>query len=238
MKQTYPIAALTLLLSACSLHTPQQHEAASTFGAVATPRAEATVAPADFGELSWREVGPAVMGGRLDSVVSVPGDENTIYLGHSSGGLYKSTNAGMSFAPVFHAGSSSSIGAIAIAPSEAKTVYAGTGEGFPRNTAAIGDGVFVSHDAGGTWHAAGLKEHSTSRALRSIHTILKTVLVAAMGPEFSAGGDRGIYRTTDGGAHWTRALYVNPTTGGSDVAFDPSNPLVAYAGTFDYLREP
>ncbi len=238
MKQTYPIAALALLLSACSLNTPPQHEAASAFGPVATPRVEATVAPADFGVLSWREIGPAVMGGRLDSVASVPGDENTIYLGHSSGGLYKSTNGGMTFTPVFHAGTSSSIGAIAIAPSDPKTIYAGTGEGFPRNTAAIGDGVFVSHDAGATWHAAGLKDTQHVARIAVDPQDPKTALVAAMGPEFSAGGDRGIYRTSDGGAHWTRVLYVNPTTGGSDVAFDPSNHNVTYAGTFDYIREP
>ena len=178
------------------------------------------------------------MGGRLDAVAGVAGDSNVIYLGHSSGGLYKSNDGGMSFESVFHAGTSSSIGAIAVAPSDANTVYAGTGEGFPRNTAALGDGVFISRDAGKTWQSAGLeKTQHIARIAVDPHDP-KVALVAAMGPEFSSGGDRGIYRTSDGGKHWTRTLYLNPTTGGSDVAFDPSDSAIAYAGTFDYLRQP
>jgi photosystem II stability/assembly factor-like uncharacterized protein len=178
------------------------------------------------------------MGGRLDSVASVPGDPTTIYLGHSSGGLYRSIDGGMNFTAVFDAGRSTSIGAVAVAPSNPKIVYVGTGEGFPRNTAALGDGVFRSDDAGKTWKAAGLPQSQHIAKIAIDPRDPNTVLVAAMGPEFRAGGERGIYRTTDGGKTWTRALYVNETTGGSDVAFDPSNPSVAFAGTFDYLREP
>ncbi|MDP9111067.1 MAG: sialidase, partial [Candidatus Eremiobacteraeota bacterium] len=177
------------------------------FGSAASPRARATISPPDFGVLKWREIGPAVMGGRLDAVAGVPGDGNTIYLGHSSGGLYKSTDAGMTFTPVFHAGTSSSIGAIAVAPSDSKTIYAGTGEGFPRNTAGLGDGVFISRDAGTTWHAAGLaKTEHIARLAVDPHDP-SNVLAAAMGPEFNPGGDRGIFRTTDGGKHWTRTLW-------------------------------
>lgn len=235
--RTLPVA-IALLLSACAPHSSSSSVPQAQYGASDSPRAHATVAPADFGELKWREIGPAVMGGRLDAVAGVAGDPNIIYLGHSSGGLYKSTDAGMVFTPVFHAGTSSSIGAVAVAPSNADVVYAGTGEGFPRNTAALGDGVFVSTDAAKTWHAAGLEATQHIARIAVDPHDPKTALVAAMGPEFSPGGERGIFRTSDGGKHWTRTLWVNPTTGGADVTFDPLDSSIAYAGTFDYLREP
>ncbi len=208
----------------------------ASFSAQTNPHA--TIAPADFGALKWRVVGPAVMGGRLDAVAGVPGDANTIYLAHSSGGLYKSINGGMTFEAIFDAGRSSAIGAIAVAPSNPRVLYVGTGEGFPRNTAALGDGVFRSDDAGKTWHSLGLRGTQHVAKIAIDPTNPNVALVAAMGPEFSPGGERGIYRTSDGGRTWQRVLYVNPTTGGSDVAFDPADPSVALAGTFDYLRQP
>ncbi|HTU69162.1 MAG TPA: hypothetical protein VMF11_02485 [Candidatus Baltobacteraceae bacterium] len=221
-----------LLLAGCAAPPPPN----AVFSAQTA--AQATVAPADFGALHWREVGPAVMGGRLDAVAGVPGDPNVIYLAHSSGGLYKSIDGGMTFEPIFDAGRSTSIGAIAVAPSNANVLYAGTGEGFPRNTAALGDGVFRSDDAGKTWRSCGLTGTQHIAKIAIDPTNPNVALVAAMGPEFTPGGERGIYRTSDGGRTWQRVLYVNPTTGGSDVAFDPSNPQIALAGTFDYLRRP
>jgi photosystem II stability/assembly factor-like uncharacterized protein len=203
---------------------------------VTTPAA--TPSAADFGDLHWRIIGPAVMGGRLDAVAGIPGDARTIYIGHSSGGLYESTDGGAQFTSIFHAGRSESIGAIAIAPSNPRTIYIGTGEGFPRNTAALGDGVFRSDDGGATWHAAGLRTSQHIAKIAIDPHDPRVALVAAMGPEFSPGGERGIYRTSDGGRTWQRVLSVNPTTGGSDVAFDPSNPSIAFAGTFDYIRRP
>jgi photosystem II stability/assembly factor-like uncharacterized protein len=232
-----PIVAFALCVAAaaCSNGTkaPQAHAA---FAPVTAPRA--TVAPTDFGALAWREIGPAVLGGRLDAVAGVPSDPNRIYLGHSSGGLYASRDGGMTFSSIFHAGLSTSIGAIALAPSDPKTIYVGTGEGFPRNTAAVGDGVYVSRDGGKSWRFAGLRgsQHIARIAIDPENP--SVVLVAAMGPEFSPGGERGVYRTQDGGKTWQRVLYVNPTTGGSDVAFDPQNSQIALAGTFDYLRRP
>lgn len=243
MTKLYPrfvfFAAFACTLAACARPSePGPPPSASPAALSAQTHSAATVAPADFGALKWRHIGPAVMGGRLDAVAGVPGDARTIYLGHSSGGLYKSTNGGMSFAPVFSAGRSTSIGALAVAPSNPNILYAGTGEGFPRNTAALGDGVFRSTDAGKTWHIAGLRDSQHIAKIAVDPNNPDIALVAAMGPEWTAGGTRGIYRTTDGGAHWTRVLWVNPTTGGSDVVFDPANPAIAYAGTFDYLREP
>jgi photosystem II stability/assembly factor-like uncharacterized protein len=192
----------------------------------------------DFGALRWREIGPAVMGGRLDAVAGVPSDPNAIYLAHSSGGLYASDDGGTTFRAIFHEGTSSSIGAISVAPSDARIVYVGTGEGFPRNTAALGDGVFISRDGGKHWRAAGLRGTQQIAKIAIDSSNPSVALVAAMGPEFTPGGERGIYRTADAGRSWQRVLYVTPTTGGSDVAFDPANPKIAFAGTFDYLRRP
>ncbi|HXW52421.1 MAG TPA: hypothetical protein VEJ41_10555 [Candidatus Acidoferrales bacterium] len=206
--------------------------------AVAGTAPSRAVTAQDLGSLAWREIGPAVMGGRLDAVAGVPGDPKTVYLGHSSGGLFASRDGALTFTSIFHEGDSTAIGAIAVAPSDPNVLYAGTGEGFPRNTAALGDGVFVSRDAGKHWRYSGLagSQHIAKIAIDPSNP--RVALVAAMGPEFSAGGQRGIYRTQDGGATWQRVLWVNPTTGGSDVAFDPNNAAIALAGTFDYLRQP
>lgn len=235
LKNSLRMTLIALALAGCSNNAPQP-AASPDFGPVVD--AQATVAPKDLGDLSWRVVGPAVMGGRLDAVAGVPGDPTIVYLGHSSGGLYKSGDGGMSFTSIFNKGLSASIGAVAVAPSDPKTLYIGTGEGFPRNTAALGDGVFVSRDAGKTWGDAGLKDSQHIARIAISPSNPNVALVASMGHEFTPGGERGIYRTTDGGKSWTRTLYVNETTGGSDVEFDPSNASVAFAGTFDYIRHP
>ena len=231
MKLRHLVAFASLTISGCA--TPAVH---ADFSAQTAPAA--TVAPADFGGLKWRVVGPAVMGGRLDAVAGVPGDPNTLYLAHSSGGLYASTDGGMTFAPIFDAGRTTAIGAIAVAPSNPRVLYAGTGESFPRNTAALGDGVFRSDDAGKTWRACGLAGTQHIAKIAISPNDANTALVAALGPEFAAGGERGVYRTTDGCHTWQRVIYVNPTTGGSDVAYDPTNAQIAFAGTFDFLRQP
>ncbi len=233
LRRIAPLACV--LLAACSTGTPMPSPIV-TAGPVVDARA--TVAPRDFGALHWRIVGPAVMGGRLDTVAGIPGNPRIIYLGHSSSGLYKSTDGGVSFSSIFDAGRSSAIGALAIAPSDPNVLYVGTGEGFPRNTAALGDGIYRSADAGKTWRALGLRGTQHIARIAVDPDDPNVALVAAMGPEYTPGGERGIYRTSDGGKHWQRVLAGNATTGGSDVAFDPSNPAIAFAGTFDYLRRP
>ncbi|HEX5275775.1 MAG TPA: hypothetical protein VFW34_10915 [Candidatus Rubrimentiphilum sp.] len=193
---------------------------------------------AQFGDLSYRWLGPAVMGGRLDAVAGIPGDPTVVYLAHSSGGLWKSQNGGLSFASVFEAGRTEAIGAIAIDPNNARRVLIGTGEGFPRNTAVYGDGVWLSTDGARHWRNAGLMQSGSIAKIAIDPQDSKIVLAAAMGREFAPGGERGIYRSDDGGSHWKRVLYVNDTTGGSDVAFDPKDGNIVFAGTFDYLRRP
>ena len=198
----------------------------------------APAASAQFGDLKYRWIGPAVMGGRLDTVAGVPGNPDVIYLGHSSGGLWKSTDGGLTFDSVFESGKSSAIGAIAIDPRDPDRIFIGTGEAFPRNTADYGDGLWRSEDAGKHWTQLGFAQSGSIAKIAVSPANSRIVLAAVLGHEFGPGGERGIYRSTDGGSHWKRVLYVNPTTGGSDLAFDPKHPAVVYAGTFDFLRLP
>ncbi|HEV3153270.1 MAG TPA: hypothetical protein VGZ02_05665 [Candidatus Baltobacteraceae bacterium] len=191
-----------------------------------------------FGDVHYRWIGPAVMGGRLDAAAGVPGHPKIVYLGHSSGGLWKSNDGGLTFASVFEAGSSSAVGTITIDPRDANRIYIGTGEPFPRNTADAGDGIWTSPDAGKHWQHLGLDRSSSIARIAVDPANRNVMLAAAMGSEFAPGGDRGIYRSDDRGAHWRRVLYGNETTGGSDVAFDPANPSIVYAGLYDFARKP
>ncbi|MDQ2873025.1 MAG: sialidase, partial [Candidatus Eremiobacteraeota bacterium] len=192
----------------------------------------------DFGDLHLRWIGPAVMGGRLDAVAGVAGDPNVLYLGHSSGGLWKSMDGGLSFRSAFEAGTSLAIGAIAIDAAHPDVVYIGTGEGFPRNTAERGDGLWNTLDGSKSWTHLGLAQSGSIAKIALQPGNDRVVLAAAMGEEFVPSAQRGIYRSNDAGRHWSRVLFVNSTTGGSDIAFDPKHPRVVYAGTFDYLRRP
>lgn len=198
----------------------------------------ALLSAAPLTTLQYRWVGPAVMGGRLDAVAGIPGDPKIIYLGHSSGGLWKSVDGGLTFTSTFEDGSSSAIGAIAIDPRDPNRVYVGTGEGFPRNTAAYGDGVWGSNDAGKTWRRLGLPDSGSIAKIAVDPFDSRVILAAAMGHEFAPSQERGIFRSDDRGRTWKRVLFVNDTTGGSDIAFDPKRHGVVYAGTFDYLRRP
>ena len=193
---------------------------------------------AAFGDLRYRWIGPAVIGGRLDAVAGIPGNPKVVYLAHSSGGLWKSLNGGLSFTSVFQAGQTEAVGAIAIDPHDPQRLLIGTGEGFPRNTAAYGDGVWLSTDGARHWRNVGLRDSGSIAKIAIDPQDSRVVLAAATGHEFAPGGDRGIYRSSDGGLHWSRVLYVNATTAGSDLAFDPKNGNVVYAGTFDFLRRP
>ncbi len=189
--------------------------------------------PAVFSGLHYRFVGPG--GNRVSAVVGVPGDLNVYYAGAASGGVWKSVDGGIHWAPIFDKEPAQSIGDIAIAPSDHNIVWVGTGEPFIRSNVSIGDGVYKSTDAGKTWVHMGLTE--TGRISRVVidPTNPDIVLVAAEGNCYGPQQERGVFRTTDGGKTWKRVLFVNENTGASDLAMDPKNPRILLAGMWQYV---
>lgn len=202
--------------------------------AAQAPAAPDLAAAADG--LTLRSIGPAIMGGRISDVEVHPKDRSTWYVAVGSGGVWKTTNAGTTFTPVFDSQPSYSIGEITIDPTRPEIVWVGTGENVSGRHVAWGDGVYRSRDAGRTWRRAGLEKSEHIGRILVDPRDGDVVLVAAEGPLWSAGGDRGVYRTTDGGATWTPVLQIDEHTGVTDLEFDPSNPDVVYAASYQRRR--
>jgi len=187
--------------------------------------------------MQYRAIGP-FRGGRSLTASGVPGDPTTYYFGSTGGGIWKSTDAATTWKPVFDREKSSSIGSLAVAPSDPNIVYAGTGEGCIRGNAATGDGVYKSVDAGRTWKNVGLRD---SRAIGKLIVDPRDpdiVFVAALGHPYGPNPERGIFRTSDGGKTWAKVLFVDENTGGIDVAFDPHNPHILFAAMWQVRRQP
>ena len=199
--------------------------------AAAPPTAQAQApAPADYAALEWRHIGPE--GNRFSAAAGISGDPHTYYVGAASGGIYKTTDGGVHWDAIFDDQPVQSIGALAVAPSDPNVVWAGTGEGKIRSHVSVGQGVYRSVDAGRTWTLAGLEQ--TGRIPRLVvHPADPDVAYAcALGHAYGPQPERGVFRTTDGGATWERVLFVDEDTGCSDIAMDPSNPRVLFAGTW------
>jgi photosystem II stability/assembly factor-like uncharacterized protein len=186
--------------------------------------------------LRWRSIGPAVSGGRVATVTGTDLDPALFYAGAAGGGVWKSVNGGIDWRPVFDQAGTQSIGAIAIAPKNASDVWVGTGEAWPRNDVIPGDGIYHSTDAGRTWTNAGLKGTSQIARVLIDPRDARHIVVAALGDPFRDTTERGIFRTTDGGATWEKTLYVGPSVGASDIVRDPQNPDVLYAGMWRFRR--
>lgn len=184
-----------------------------------------------FDNLAFRHIGP--LGNRVIAVVGVPGDANTYYAGAASGGIFKTTDGGTQWQPIFDDQPVSSVGSLAVAPSDPNVVWAGTGETFIRANISIGNGVYKSTDAGKTWHHMGLTD--TGRIGRVIihPTDPDTVYVAALGHCYGPQKDRGVFRTQDGGTTWEQVLFVSEEAGASDMVMDPNNPRILFAGTWE-----
>ena len=188
------------------------------------------------GRIAWRAVGPANQAGRISAVAGVPGNRDVYYVAGANGGIIKTTNGGTTFKPIFDKQSATSIGAIAVAPSDPNVIYVGTGEGNPRNNASVGDGMYKSVDAGEHWTRIGLEKSDKIARIVVDARSADIVYACALGREWGPNEERGVYRTTDGGKSWTRVLYVDPQTGCSDVAADPGNSNILYAGMYTHRR--
>ncbi len=190
-----------------------------------------------FGQMEARQIGPAVMGGRITAIEGVNSEPRTLYVGTAGGGLWKSRTGGYSYEPLFDK-HPQSIGAIAIDQNHPDTVWVGTGESNMRNSVAIGLGIFRSSDGGRNWVKMGL-ENSEHISKIIIHPTNANVLyVAVPGKLWSDSPDRGLYKTTDGGKTWEKVLYVNEKTGCADVLMDPRNPDILWAATWQFRRTP
>ncbi len=190
-----------------------------------------------FGSLRARQIGPAVMSGRVSTLAVNPQNSAIIYVGAAGGGVWKTNSAGSVFRPVFD-DHTQSIGKIAIAPSDPQTVWVGTGEPWTRNSVSVGTGLYKSTNGGGEWKQMGLEDSERIGDIIVHPTNPDIVYVAVLGHQWDAHETRGIYETTDGGTTWTKTLYVDDHTGGSDLDMDPRNPDVLYATMWSYLRQP
>jgi photosystem II stability/assembly factor-like uncharacterized protein len=187
-------------------------------------------------QLEFRHIGP--IGNRIISAAGVPADPMTYYVGAASGGIWKSTDGGLQWRPVFDGERVHSIGALALAPSEPEVVYAGTGESFIRSNVSIGNGVWRSTDGGTNWTHVGLE--NTGRISRIVvhPRNPEVVYVAALGHGYTPQQERGIYKSTDGGDTWTQVLHVDKGTGASDLIMDPFNPRILFAGMWSLELRP
>ena len=218
-------SVLLTCVAVCLLHLPAQAQE------------NARLDENTFGEIQARHIGPAVMSGRIAAIDVLDSDPRVVYVGAAAGGVWKSKNAGTTFKPVFDE-HCQSIGAITIDQSHPDTVWVGTGEPWTRNSVSVGDGVYKTVDGGEKWKWMGLKETERIGKIIIHPSNPDIVYVAALGDLWNGSIERGLYRTRDGGKTWENILYVDENTGCSDVAIDPENPDILYAGMWNFRRQP
>ncbi|HEX2607261.1 MAG TPA: hypothetical protein VHK91_07775, partial [Flavisolibacter sp.] len=198
---------------------------------------QTTISSSTFGKMEARWLGPGTMSGRISAIEGVAQDGKTLYVGTAGGGIWKTTNAGASFKPIFDK-YTQSIGALTIDQKNPRVIYAGTGESNMRNSVSIGDGLYKSTDGGDNWTRIGLDstEHISKIVIDPKNSDI--IYVAAPGPLWSDGTNRGLYKSTDAGKTWTKILYISNKAGCADVAVDPTNPDIVYASTWEFRRMP
>ncbi len=235
------LVAICLLLSSAIAaqklkDQPRTKEAAKNVAAAAPASAPKPDYDGIFKALRFREIGPAAMGGRIDDFAVVENNPDIIYVGTASGGIFKSVNGGTTWEPIFDNETTSSIGDLAIAPSDPAVVWAGTGEPNNRQSSSWGDGVFKSTDGGRTWQHMGLSETQTIGRIVIHPTNPNIVYVAAAGRLWGRSKERGVYKTTDGGKTWALVKFVNEDTGATDIAMDPASPDTLIAAFYQRRR--
>ncbi|MBY0346714.1 MAG: hypothetical protein K2W79_00510, partial [Hydrotalea flava] len=189
---------------------------------------QAQVSAALFQEMQWRMIGPH-RGGRTVGAVGVPQQPNVFYIGVNNGGVWKTTDYGRTWFPIFDDQPTGSIGDLAVAPSNPDIIYVGSGEGLQRPDLSVGNGMYKSTDAGKTWQHLGLTDVQQIGAVAIDPTNPNRVFVAAMGHPYGPNTERGVFRTLDGGKTWERVLYKDENTGAVQVAIDPKNPNIIFA---------
>ncbi len=224
LRRRLAVVLAVAVITAPSSAPAQRGRTAPTASTMPTSFLDSTA----FTQLKWRYVGPE--GNRVTSIAGVPGDRTTYYAGAASGGLWKTTDGGIHWNPIFDDQPVSSVGSIAVASSDHNVVWAGTGEPFIRSHISVGWGVYKSTDAGKSFTRMGLE--NTGRISRVvIHpTNPDVVYIAALGHAYGPQPDRGIFRTTDGGKTWEKILFVNDSVGAAELVMDPNNPRILYAG--------
>jgi photosystem II stability/assembly factor-like uncharacterized protein len=190
-----------------------------------------------YQDLHWRMIGP-FRGGRTRAAAGVPSQPNLFYVGAVNGGVWKSDDYGRTWNPIFDRESTQSIGAIAVAPSNPNIIYVGSGEGLHRPDLSVGNGIYKSTDAGKTWTHLGLRDGFQIPALAIDPRDPNKVFAAVLGHPYGPNEERGLYRSTDGGQSWQKAIYKDENTGASDVEIDPSNPDVIYASMWEAREGP
>jgi photosystem II stability/assembly factor-like uncharacterized protein len=191
-----------------------------------------------FAAMRARAIGPAGMSGRVSDVEVALADRNVIYVGAATGGVSRSVDGGLTWTPVFDGKSTLSIGAVAVFQPNPDIVWVGTGEGNPRNSAGVGRGLFRSLDGGETWALMGLERSERIHRILTHPSDPDVVYVGVLGPAWSDGDERGVYRTLDGGETWERVLWQSARTGVADMVMDPENPQKLFAALWDFRREP
>jgi photosystem II stability/assembly factor-like uncharacterized protein len=213
-----------------------QNAAAPQPGAQRSTGNAAPLGAAVINSLEWRVVGPANMAGRVSDVVGIPGPSRTFFVASAAGGIWKTTNNGTTFRPVFDKERVVSMGVMAIAPSDTMQVWAGTGEPNSRNSMSPGGGVYKSVDGGLTWKSMGLEKTQTVGRIVIDPTNPNVVYVAALGAPWNSNPERGLYKTTDGGQTWTLSKFISDKAGFVDIAMDPRNPNVLWASSYERYR--
>src|SRR4051812_24734016 len=186
--------------------------------------------------LAFRSIGPAIQTGRVQDIAIDPKSPNTWYVATAFGGLWKTTNRGTTFAPVFDDGGSFTLCCVVVDAKNSNVVWLGTGENASQRSAHFGDGIYKSTDAGATWKRMGLAASEHLGRIQIDPRNPNVVYVAAQGPLFAGGGDRGVYKTTDGGQTWQASLTISADTGVNDLVFDQKNPDILYASAYQRRR--
>lgn len=220
---------------------PAMLATALSLGATALLAQRAPAAPpidSTFIALDTRNIGPSGTSGRIASIAAVPSNPDIAYAGTATGGVWKTTDGGITWAPIFDDQATSSIGDVAVFEPNPDIVWVGTGEANPRNSAGVGRGVWKSMNAGRDWAFVGLPNSERISRVLLHPSNPDVVYVAVLGPTWSDGEERGVYRSGDGGRTWEKLLYVNASTGAADMAMDPANPNHLIVAMWDHRRQP